>query len=97
MQVKKADLILCEKDLKLIFVMGEALDDYITYLRLERGLSETRFRAMLMISKHLFCISMIFPSTHTENVKEDAQAYVYHLAKQVNARSQRQISGLKSF
>ena len=30
--------------------------------------------------------------------KEDAQAYVYHLAKQVNARSQaRQISGLKVF
>ena len=42
---------------------------------------------------------MIFPSTHTRKMcKEDAQAYVYHLAKQVNARSQaRQISGLKAF
>lgn len=77
-----------------------ALKDYQIYLRLERGLSENS------ISGYTYDIQgfINYIETYSSQLtiancqKEDTQAYVYHLAKNVNARSQsRQISGLKSF
>ena len=77
-----------------------ALDDYTTYLRLERGLSENS------ITSYAYDIKAFIAYMEEYNLqlspencsKQDTQTYVYQLAKQVNARSQaRQISGLKSF
>ena len=77
-----------------------ALKDYQIYLRLERGLSENS------ISGYTYDIQgfINYIETYSSQLtiancqKEDTQAYVYHLAKNVNSRSQsRQISGLKSF
>ena len=77
-----------------------ALDDYTTYLRLERGLSENSITSYAYdIKAFIAYIEEYNPQLTPENCsKQDTQTYVYQLAKQVNARSQaRQISGLKSF
>ena len=77
-----------------------ALDDYTTYLRLERGLSENSITSYAYdIKAFIAYIEEYNPQLTPENCsKQDTQAYVYQMAKQVNARSQaRQISGLKSF
>ena len=77
-----------------------ALKDYQIYLRLERGLSENSISSYTYdIQGFINYIKTYSPQLNIRNCqKDDTQAYIYHLAKQVNARSQsRQISGLKSF
>ena len=77
-----------------------ALKDYTIYLRLERGLSENT------IQSYFYDIQAFIDYIKANNLnftiqscsKDDLNAYVYFLAKEVSSRSQaRQISGLKSF
>ena len=79
---------------------SQALKDYQSYLKIERGLSANSIQNysydIVKLIKYLEEHSIeISPIRVTE---EDIQGFIYHLAKKMNARSQaRIISGLKSF
>ena len=79
---------------------SQALKDYQSYLKIERGLSANSIQNysydIVKLIKYLEEHSIeISPIRVTE---EDLQGFIYHLAKKMNARSQaRIISGLKSF
>jgi integrase/recombinase XerD len=78
----------------------QAITDYQNYLRIERGLSENSVSSYSLdikklvgwLTKHSNIIS---PISITE---ETLQQFIYHIAKEVNPRSQsRIISGLRGF
>jgi len=78
----------------------QAITDYQNYLRIERGLSENSVSSYSLdikklvgwLTKHSITIS---PISITE---ETLQQFIYHIAKEVNPRSQsRIISGLRGF
>jgi len=77
-----------------------AITDYKHYLSLERGLSENT------IENYLIDINKLVEFLEVNNIQaspislsnDQAQRFVYEIAKKVNARTQaRRISGLKSF
>ncbi len=77
-----------------------ALTDYKNYLKIERGLSKNS------IDNYILDVNKLinFLEEHNYNIspisieKETIQEFIYHISKQVNARSQsRIISGLRSF
>jgi len=79
---------------------SQALKDYQSYLKIERGLSANS------IQNYSYDIVKLIKYLEEHNIKispirvteEDLQGFIYHLAKKMNARSQaRIISGLKSF
>lgn len=79
---------------------SQALKDYQTYLKIERGLSANS------IQNYSYDIVKLIKYLEEHNIEmspirvteEDIQGFIYHLAKKMNARSQaRIISGLKSF
>jgi len=79
---------------------SQALKDYQSYLKIERGLSANS------IQNYSYDIVKLIKYLEEHNIKispirvteEDIQGFIYHLAKKMNARSQaRIISGLKSF
>ena len=77
-----------------------ALTDYKNYLKIERGLSKNSIDNYLLDVEKL----IQFLDEHDINLspisieKETIQEFIYHISKQVNARSQsRIISGLRSF
>ncbi len=77
-----------------------AIQDYGLYLKIERGLSDNTIDSYRLDVKDL----VVFLSHEKESIgpidcdRATIQAYVYHLSKTVNARSQaRRISGLKGF
>ena len=76
------------------------IKSYQSYLRIERGMSKNTIdnysfdidRLCLFLDENSISVS---PITISE---ETIQQFIYHIAKQLNARSQaRIISGLKSF
>ncbi|PZW40506.1 integrase/recombinase XerD [Mesonia algae] len=79
---------------------SQALKDYQSYLKIERGLSANS------IQNYSYDIVKLIKYLEEHNIEmspirvteEDIQGFIYHLAKKMNARSQaRIISGLKSF
>lgn len=79
---------------------SQALKDYQSYLKIERGLSANS------IQNYSYDIVKLIKYLEEHNIEispirvteEDLQGFIYHLAKKMNARSQaRIISGLKSF
>lgn len=79
---------------------SQALKDYQSYLKIERGLSGNS------IQNYSYDIVKLIKYLEEHNIEmspirvteEDIQEFIYHLAKKMNARSQaRIISGLKSF
>ena len=78
----------------------QALKDYLSYLRIERGLSENSISNYALDIKKL--ITWLDDSKiHTTAIAikpEVIQEFIYTIAKEVNPRSQsRIISGLKGF
>lgn len=77
-----------------------ALTDYKYYLKIERGLSQNSIdNYSLDVEKLIAFLDEHKDSTSPISIeKETIQEFIYHISKQVNARSQsRIISGLRSF
>ena len=77
-----------------------AIEDFVLYLKIERGVSENTAESYRLDVKDF----VTFLSTHDDKIsptgcdKSTIQAYIYHLSKTVKPRSQaRRISGLKGF
>ena len=78
----------------------QALNDYQTYLRIERGLAQNSIDNYARDVQKLvsFLEQAKIEETPLNTGKETVQHFVYEIAKEVNPRSQaRIISGLKSF
>jgi len=78
----------------------QALEDYSNYLKIERGLSSNSISSYSRDVKKLigFLEENNISTTPINIDKADIQEFIYHIAKEVNARSQsRIISGLRSF
>ena len=78
----------------------QALNDYKSFLRIERGLSQNSIENYAYdIKKLIFYLDEKGIAVSPINIsREIVQQFIYDLAKQVNARSQsRVISGLRSF
>ena len=78
----------------------QAISDYINYLKIERGLSKNSIDSYQRdVQKLVFFLDDNTISIHPTYIKsDDIQAFIYHVSKQLNARSQaRLISGLRSF
>lgn len=78
----------------------QAIQDHGHYLKLERGLSKNTLENYTRDIEKLrdFLMDRNIPSDPLRIDMETVQAFIYELAKTVNARSQaRTISGLKSF
>ncbi len=79
---------------------NHAIQDYESYLRIERGLSPNSIVNYSLDIKRLLSFLETYKMTCTpiSIEKETVQQFVYEIAKELNARSQsRIISGLKSF
>lgn len=77
-----------------------ALTDYATYLRIERGLSENTIKNYSLDVEKLanWLDENDCPDTPVNIEAERVQEFIYHIAKEVNPRTQsRIISGLKGF
>ena len=77
-----------------------ALKDYEHYLKLERGLSDNSIQNYILdVEKLLHYLSVNEISISPVQIStETIQQFVYHISKELNARSQsRVISGLRSF
>lgn len=79
---------------------SDALGDYTSYLKIERGLAENTIKNYLFDLKKL--VSFLDAKTISEEpisiTRETIQRFIYEISSEVNARSQaRIISGLKGF
>ena len=78
----------------------QALQDYIHYLKIERGLSQNSINSYSLDVKKLilFLEENNIETSPTKIDSEILQQFIYTVAKELNARSQsRLISGLRSF
>ena len=90
--------------LKLLYIYRmnwkQAIQDYQYYLKIERGLAANSIQNYVRDVNKLkhFLLGNKIEETPITIDRETVQLFVYHIAKEVHARSQaRMISGLKSF
>jgi len=79
---------------------SSALKDYISYLKIERGLSDNTIKSYQLDLEKLinYCDDFKINNSPISISKDDVTQFIYHISKQVNPRTQsRIISGLKGF